>query len=327
MSHACRSDLSLEALSESAPGEAAGILSPRSACFTVCQPTFERKPRVKYYDPVPPLGDPQIPFLDASQGFGVARLDGRRSLVEQFDRQFKAAEASGAIDRLDRYQQRAYALLSSSKTRDAFDLAKEPDRVRDRYGRNLFGQGCLLARRLVERGVPFVEVNLSSVPGAPAGWDTHQNNFASVKALCGVLDPAWASLLDDLKQRGLLETTMVVWMGEFGRTPRLNPAGGGGRDHFPNAWSVVLGGGGIKGGQVIGKTSDDGSTVEERKVEVEDFLATAALALGIDIQNLAHGIEQSEQRGILLTQHLPLFFRLIHLFDKIAIHILVHLIF
>jgi len=136
--------------------------------------------------------------------------------------------------------------LMRSPARSAFDLQHESDRLRDAYGHNLFGQGCLLARRLVERGVPFVEVFLGRVPGAFAGWDTHAGNFDALRALCGALDPAWGTLLADLADRGLLETTTVVWMGEFGRTPRIN--GGKGRDHYPNAWSVVLGGGGVKGG-------------------------------------------------------------------------------
>jgi uncharacterized protein (DUF1501 family) len=155
----------------------------------------------------------------------------------------------------------------------AFDLTTEKDKTRDDYGRNLFGQGCLLARRLVERGVPFIEVNLG-------GWDTHQNNFDQVKNLAGILDSGWASLMADLRERGLLESTTILCMGEFGRTPKIN--GGRGRDHFPNAWSAVLAGGGIKGGQAYGKTSADGTTVEEGKTDVPDLLSTLALALGID---------------------------------------------
>ena len=170
----------------------------------------------------------------------------------------------------------------------AFDLDEEKAKLRDRYGRNLFGQGCLLACRLVERGVPFVEVTLNNAPGAPNAWDTHGQNFEQVKKLCEVLDPAWATLLEDLEQRGLLDTTLVVWMGEFGRTPRINPQQG--RDHFPNAWSTVLCGGGIKGGTVHGKTSPDGMAIKDGPVAVPDFLATVAKALGIDptMQNISN---------------------------------------
>jgi uncharacterized protein (DUF1501 family) len=163
--------------------------------------------------------------------------------------------------------------LMKPETAKAFDLSGEKKAVRDRYGRNLFGQGCLLARRLVERGVPFVEVTLD-------GWDTHVNNFDAVKNLCGILDPAWSALMDDLKDRGLLDSTLIVWMGEFGRTPKINPQKG--RDHFPDAWSTVLAGGGIKGGQAFGRTSKDGMKVEDRPISVPDMLATVCGALGID---------------------------------------------
>src|SRR5262249_49816308 len=121
---------------------------------------------------------------------------------------------------------------------------------------------------------------LGGVEGAVGGWDTHQQNFESVKRLSQVLDPAWATLMQDLKSRGLLDTTLIVWMGEFGRTPKINAQKG--RDHFPNAWSTVLAGGGIRGGQVIGRTSADATTIEDRPVAVPDLLATICLALGIE---------------------------------------------
>jgi Protein of unknown function (DUF1501) len=168
-----------------------------------------------------------------------------------------------------------------TEARAAFNLDDEPAALRDSYGRNLFGQSCLLARRLVERGVPFVEVNLGAVPNAPAGWDTHGQNFDNVRRLSEVLDPAFATLLSDLHDRGQLQDTTVVWMGEFGRTPRINQ--GQGRDHFPNAWSTVIAGGGVRGGQVFGRTSADGGTVDgPRAVSTRDFLATVCRALGID---------------------------------------------
>ena len=156
----------------------------------------------------------------------------------------------------------------------AFDLAEEPAKLRGAYGLNLFGQGCLLARRLVEKGVPFVEVNLG-------GWDTHGNNFNAVKNLSGILDPAWATLMEDLSDKGLLDSTLIVWMGEFGRTPIIN--GQNGRDHWASSWSTVLAGGGIKGGQVYGKTSPDGKEVTENPVRTPDFLATIGTALGLDV--------------------------------------------
>ncbi len=165
-----------------------------------------------------------------------------------------------------------------------FNLEDEPDELRDRYGRNRFGQGCLLARRLlVERGVPFIEVSLSGTAGITGHGLGHAlNNFDTVQAHSEVLDPAWATLMADLKERGLLDSTLIVWMGEFGRTPIIN--NNTGRDHFPAAWSAVLAGGGIKGGQVYGKTSDDGMKVVHSPVTTPDLLATICDALGVDPQ-------------------------------------------
>ena len=182
---------------------------------------------------------------------------------------------------------RAVKMMRSPAAK-AFELDEEPAAVRDAYGRNPFGQGCLLARRLVERGVPFVEVTLSGVDGRNSlGWDTHAQNFDAVKSLCGVLDSGWATLMTDLRSRGLLDDTLIVWMGEFGRTPKINESAG--RDHFPNAWSTVLAGGGLKGGQVIGDTGADGGEVRDRPVSVPDFLATIVKGLGLDPtgQNIA----------------------------------------
>jgi uncharacterized protein (DUF1501 family) len=130
--------------------------------------------------------------------------------------------------------------------------------------------------------VPFVEVSLATVGNLALGWDTHINNFDGVRRLSEVLDPAWGTLMDDLKDRGMLDNTLIVWMGEFGRTPKIN--GANGRDHWANSWTAVMAGGGIRGGQVIGKTSDDGMEVKERPIRTEDLLATIALGLGIDIK-------------------------------------------
>lgn len=160
----------------------------------------------------------------------------------------------------------------------AFDLDDEPEALRDAYGRSRFGQGCLLARRLVQRGVPFVEVSLGSA--GEVSWDSHVNNFRSVKSLCETLDPAWSTLLTDLRQHGLLESTLVIWMGEFGRTPRINTTSG--RDHFPDAWSVALAGGSIAGGRCVGATAKDAMEVKDRPVGAADLFATVLSALEID---------------------------------------------
>ena len=229
----------------------------------------------------------RVQDLKPSSEIKQDRVDARVEFLKGFQEDFVAKHPSVPTLSHQAAYDRAVRLMRTSAAR-AFDLDEEKAKLRDRYGRNLFGQGCLLACRLVERGVPFVEVTLNNAPGAPNAWDTHGQNFEQVKKLCEVLDPAWATLLEDLEQRGLLDTTLVVWMGEFGRTPRINRQQG--RDHFPNAWSTVLCGGGIKGGTVHGKTSPDGMTIKDGPVTVPDFLATVAKALGIDptMQNISN---------------------------------------
>jgi uncharacterized protein (DUF1501 family) len=215
--------------------------------------------------------------LTPHAGVGSEHLEARLRLVEQMQHEFVAEHPSAAARSHQTAYERAARLMRTAAAR-ALDLDQEPARLRDAYGRNKFGQGCLLARRLVEHGVPFIEVSLGG--DNSNGWDTHSNNFERVSELSQVLDAGWATLVDDLKNRGLLDGTLLVWMGEFGRTPTIN--GDKGRDHFPSAWTAVLGGGGIKGGQVIGKTSAGGEAIEQRPVSVPDLLATICLALGID---------------------------------------------
>jgi hypothetical protein len=205
---------------------------------------------------------------DVSREQMSERLELLRSVEKRFLSERQGIAAEGHRTAYDRA-----ARLKTAEAAQAFRLDDEPETLRSEYGSGRFGQGCLLARRLIERGVPFVEVTLG-------GWDTHDNNFESVRTLCSPLDRAWPALLGDLKTRGLLESTLVVWMGEFGRTPVINPRQG--RDHYPKAWSVVLGGGGIQGGSVIGKTSADGLSVEDRPVSTPDLWATICLALGLD---------------------------------------------
>jgi len=169
------------------------------------------------------------------------------------------------------YAQAARLVLSPKMT--GFDLDKEPQKIKDAYGSGPFAQGCLLARRLIETGVTFVEVSHGP-------WDTHQDNFNRTRTLNGQIDQPVAALLADLKSRGLLDSTLVIWTGEFGRTPRINPNSG--RDHFPRAFTSVLAGGGVKGGQTIGSTDAGGEAVKDRPVSVNDLLRTACHALGID---------------------------------------------
>jgi hypothetical protein len=219
----------------------------------------------------------QVEDLALPGGIPADRFDARRALVAQMQADFVAGHPDPAAKSHQTAYERASRLMRSA-TAAALKLDDEPAKLRDGYGRNVFGQGCLLARRLVEGGVPFVEVCLGGAGGV--GWDTHTDNFDRVKQLSKDLDAGWSALMDDLKDRGLLDTTTIVWMGEFGRTPKIN--GGSGRDHFPYAWSAALAGGGIKIGQVVGKTTPDGSAVAERPVSVPSFLATVVQALGID---------------------------------------------
>jgi hypothetical protein len=199
----------------------------------------------------------------------------RLGLLEEMERGFYRDFRAPAGNAHHTAYQRAVALMRSKEAK-AFDLSLEPKNTRAAYGSTQFGDGCLLARRLIEAGVSFVEVSLG-------GWDTHQNNFDRVKKLSAQVDPAVSALLADLKQRGRLDSTLVIWMGEFGRTPKINKKGAKpGRDHYPRAWSTVLFGGGIKEGQVIGKTDKEGATVVERPVSAIDFMATVCRALGIN---------------------------------------------
>jgi hypothetical protein len=244
-----------------------GFLGPQYAPLVVGNGVFA--------GPGAPEASLKVQDMDLPAGVTTKEADARVGLLQSLENDFVSSRPGLSTHSHKAAYERALRLMRSEASK-AFDLDKEKKELRERYGRNTFGQGCLLARRLVEQGVPFVEVTLEN-------WDTHQDNFNQVKRLSETLDPAWATLMEDLKERGLLDTTLIVWMGEFGRTPKLQPGrSGGGRDHFPNAWSTVLAGGGIKGGQVVGKTSAGGDTVEDRPVPVTDFLATVCKALGID---------------------------------------------
>jgi hypothetical protein len=200
------------------------------------------------------------------------RLDRRLELLKDLEEDFADAGGKKSVEDHRTLLANASHMILSPRLK-AFDLGQEKDAVRDRYGRTNFGQGCLLARRLVEQGVTFVEVE------AP-GWDTHQDNFERTKALSETVDPAFAAFIGELKERGRLEKTLIIWMGEFGRTPKINPNKG--RDHFPRAFSVALAGGGIKGGRVIGATSDNGMDVKQRPVSVADLFCTYCQALKIN---------------------------------------------
>ena len=216
------------------------------------------------------------------------RLERRLELWQEFEAAFARVHPDEAATQHRVAYERAFRAMDSDADQ-LFDLSDEPAVLREAYGRGVFGQSCLVARRLVEAGVPLVEVSLGVGPDNPLGWDTHADNFAAVKRLSAELDAGWGTLMTDLEQRGLLDETTLLWIGEFGRTPRIN--GNGGRDHFPAAWSCVLAGGGIAGGQTFGRTSADGMEVVEDKVSVQDVLSTLCHAVGVDPgrENLAAG--------------------------------------
>src|SRR5262245_3695100 len=203
----------------------------------------------------------------------AADFDARVGLLEEIERDFAKDYPARATEAHKTMVARTARLIRSDKAK-AFDLDREPKAARDAYGDTTFGRGCLLARRLVEAGVPFVEVYLQN-------WDTHEKPVAeAAKGLMTQVDRGMGALLRDLKDRGLLDTTLVVWMGEFGRTPTVNRNGG--RDHYSRAWTTVFAGGGVKGGRVVGRTDASGATVAERPVSARDFMATVCKSLRID---------------------------------------------
>ena len=249
--------------------------------FSVCDPKFGREPRFKHYDPVMPIGEPTMPALDALPQMSADRLDRRRSIVEQLDQQFEDVRAAGAVERMDKFQQRAFSMLCSSKTREAFDLSQETNTDRERYGRNLFGSSLLVARRLVERGVPFVSVHQDIFKHYGHAYDMHRNNFGMLKDMnLPLIDQVFPALIQDLEDRGLLDQTLVIVMGEMGRTPKVN--GNAGRDHWPQCGFSLLTGGGVKQGHVHGATDKHAAYPKNNPVPVADFVATIYELLGID---------------------------------------------
>jgi uncharacterized protein (DUF1501 family) len=219
-----------------------------------------------------PKAGPAPTDVDLPPGVDRARFDRRRAALDVVEQRFARATGDAKVDGRREVYAKAVRLMQSPRL-DAFDLAAEPDAARRAYGDTDFGRGCLAARRLVERGVKFVEVVLD-------GWDTHKDNFERTKKQMGVLDPAFAALLAELGARGLLGSTLVACMGEFGRTPHINANDG--RDHWPGAWSAVLAGGGVRAGVVHGATDEDGAKVAGAPTGVPDLLATMATLMGLD---------------------------------------------
>jgi hypothetical protein len=244
----------------------------------------------KQYDPFILNADPndpkfKVPDLLPPDYISTIRAERRQKLRDAVDGAFKTFEKSPQAKQLDDNFNLAYRLMSSPQARDAFALDKEPDTTRDRYGRTRFGQSCLMARRLIERGVRFVTVNMFETVFDEITWDIHGSRpFTDIgemsKLVAPNFDQAFSTLLEDLKDRGLLATTMVLALGEFGRTPKINPAGG--RDHHPGVWTVIMGGGPLQGGRVIGESDELGYIPKTRPVTPAEVAATIYRGLGLD---------------------------------------------
>ncbi len=232
------------------------------------------------------LGMAWAPFVVSSNGqvrnleMGIEdkRLMQRMAALDMIEKGFIAQNRGSASADHEKILKKTLNLMTSDQM-EAFKVTKEPKEIQDRYGNDGFGRGCLMARRLVEAGVPFVEVDLG-------GWDNHQNIFTTLgtgmNPKLGVLDRAMSALVEDLDQRGRLQDTAIIWMGEFSRTPRIN--GTTGRDHWARSWSVVVGGAGMKGGIAVGKTNDDGTSVETEPYTSQDVMASVCKALGISLE-------------------------------------------
>jgi len=245
----------------------------------------------KTYDPFVLNADPsdpnfKVPDMLPPDYLTALRVDRRRDWREMIDKSVSKFETSQDARLLDSTFHQAYTLMSSEKAREAFELHKESQAVRDKYGMNRFGQSCLLARRLIEAGVRFVTVNMFETVFDEITWDIHGSKpfspISCYRDLVGpMFDMAYSSLLEELSERGLLANTMVLATGEFGRTPKVNPAGG--RDHWPQCWTVLMAGGGIKGGQVIGSSDEIGSAPKDRPTTPGEIAATVYRSLGIDL--------------------------------------------
>ena len=246
----------------------------------------------KAHDPFVLMADPskpnfQVPDLLPPAEIGQARLDRRRRMRGIVEETIKNFEASDDAQLLDSNFASAFRLMTSRQAREAFDLSREPQLVRERYGMNRFGQCCLLARRLIEAGVRFVTVNTFLTVFDEITWDIHGSKpFTSIEGMRDIVAPmydqGYSALLEDLYQRGMLEKTLVASLAEFGRTPRVNPAGG--RDHWPQCWSSKFAGGGVKGGRIVGRSDQIGGVPAERPVDPAEIVATIYHSLGLNLE-------------------------------------------
>lgn len=246
----------------------------------------------KSHDPFALNADPskdnfQVPDLLPPKEIGTVRLDRRRRLRDLVDETVRSFDASDNAKLLDSNFETAYRMMTSAQAREAFDLSKEPASVRDRYGRTRFGQCCLLARRLVEAGVRFITINTFLTVFNEITWDIHGSKpFTSIEGMkndvAPMYDQAYSALIADLSDRGMLDETLVCNLAEFGRTPRVNPAGG--RDHWPQCFTTYFAGGGVQGGQVVGRSDPIGGVPDERPCDPGNIVATIFRSLGYDLE-------------------------------------------
>lgn len=235
------------------------------------------------YAGIKPEGHFEIAGLQPREHLTLDRIDRRRSLIEQLDDSRRILDSNAATRTFDRFQEMAFSLLSLGQVRTALDIHQEPAATRDRYGMTLFGQSCLAARRLVEHGSQFVTVFWDEYAYLNTGWDTHWNHFYRLKDhLLPGFDSAFSSLILDLEDRGMLDETLVVWMSEHGRTPKVSNATGAGRDHWSRVYSIAMAGGGIAKGNVVGESDRIGGDVLSTPVSPKDILATIFFLMGID---------------------------------------------
>jgi hypothetical protein len=262
----------------------------------------------KAHDPFALMADPskpnfQVPDMLPPKQIGDVRLERRQKLRKIVDDAVRDFEASDDAQLLDSNFQAAFRLMTSVQAREAFDLTREPEKVRERYGMNRFGQCCLLARRLIESGVRFVTLNTFLTVFDEITWDIHGSKpFTSIEGMRDIVAPmydqGYSALLEDLYQRGMLETTMVASLAEFGRTPRVNPAGG--RDHWPQCWTIKFAGGGVKGGRVVGRSDQIGGVPAERPVDPSEVVGTIYHSLGLDLEKTLPG---PQKRPFPLVDH------------------------
>ncbi len=266
-------------------GPHAGFLGRHYDPFCTECTAFVDKPPDEIWSPQVLRGEPHLGETELMGGLTLDRLRDRRRLLDQFDDQLRRRDAAPASAEYGRRQQLAFDMLTSPAVREAFDLTREPDRLRDRYGRTLFGSSTLLARRMVEAGVRFVNVSWDNFSKrfqvSQAAWDTHERNYPMLReTLLPGLDQTYSAFLEDLEDRGLLDETLVVMMGEMGRTPKVNAKGG--RDHWTACYSVVLAGAGIRGGSVHGASDQHAAYIKDKPVHIRDIVATIYHCLGID---------------------------------------------